>query len=216
LKSQSRAAQPRTRVHSTFINPRSRGRAKNGENDYDSRGMADVRLLCLDVDGVLTDGRIFTAEDGRQMRAFHVQDGLAIRWFQRLGGVVAICSGKSSPAVTARARELRIDHVLQGSENKLATVSPLLAQLALGWSHVAVIGDDLPDLAILRTCGFPIAVQNAVAEVKQAARYVTQRPGGYGAVREAIELLLQRSGRWREIVQHYERQRPDEALETSG
>lgn len=178
--------------------------------------MADVRLLCLDVDGVLTDGRIFTAEDGRQLRAFHVQDGLAIRWFQRLGGTVAICSGKDSPAVAARARELRIDHVLQGSENKLATVGPLLAQLGLGWAHVAVIGDDLPDLGIMRTCGFPIAVQNAVAEVKLAARYITHRTGGHGAVREAIELLLQRSGRWREIVQHYERQRPGEALETGG
>jgi 3-deoxy-D-manno-octulosonate 8-phosphate phosphatase (KDO 8-P phosphatase) len=166
-------------------------------------GMNDIRCLCLDVDGVLTDGRIYVNEDGRSGRAFDVQDGFAIYWFQRLGGVVVLLSGKDSLAVAARARELGIEHVLQGSVDKLADLKALLARLDLTLKQVAMLGDDLPDLPVLARCGFPIAVANATSEVKAAARFVTERPGGHGAVREAIEYLLRASGRWQQVQEHY-------------
>jgi 3-deoxy-D-manno-octulosonate 8-phosphate phosphatase (KDO 8-P phosphatase) len=165
---------------------------------------AEIRCVCLDVDGVLTDGRLYVDDSGRGARVFYVQDGLAIRWFQRLGGVVVICSGKHSEAVAARARELGIEHVIQRSPNKLADLRRLLAKLGLDLNCTAVIGDDLPDLGLMRACALPIAVANAVEEVKQAARLVTKRPGGQGAVREAIEYLMRRSGRWAQVVGQYE------------
>jgi 3-deoxy-D-manno-octulosonate 8-phosphate phosphatase (KDO 8-P phosphatase) len=165
----------------------------------------DIRCVCLDVDGVLTDGRLFVDDAGRGARVFYVHDGLAIRWFERLGGIVVICSGKASAAVTARARELGIEHVIQGSPDKLADLKALLARLGLGLglAQTAVIGDDLPDLPLMQQCGFPIAVANAIDEVKAVARLVTRRPGGTGAVREAIEFLLRRAGRWPEVLAHY-------------
>ena len=165
--------------------------------------MNDIRWLCLDCDGVLTDGRIHMGADGRSSRAFHVHDGFAIRCFQKLGGVVAIISGKDSPAVGARAEELGIAQVIQGSSDKLADLNALLSGTGVNPRQVAMIGDDLPDLPILHNCGYPIAVANAVDEVKAAARYVTRRPGGDGAVREAIEHLLRAAGRWHEILEHY-------------
>jgi 3-deoxy-D-manno-octulosonate 8-phosphate phosphatase (KDO 8-P phosphatase) len=164
---------------------------------------AEIRCVCLDVDGVLTDGRLYVDDAGRGARVFYVHDGLAIRWFQRLGGVVVICSGKHSEAVAARARDLGVEHVIQRSPDKLADLRGLLQRLGLDLSCTAVIGDDLPDLALMRNCALPIAVANAVAEVKQAARMVTKRPGGYGAVREAIEYLMQRSGRWAQVLAQY-------------
>jgi 3-deoxy-D-manno-octulosonate 8-phosphate phosphatase (KDO 8-P phosphatase) len=164
---------------------------------------ADIRCLCLDLDGVLTDGRLFVDDAGHGARVFHVHDGLAVRWFQRLGGVVVICSGKRSEAAAARARELGIQHVIQGSQDKLSDLRSLLAQLGLGLAQTAFIGDDLPDLPLLQHCGFPIAVANAVEEVQAAARLTTRRSGGHGAVREAVEHLLRRSGRWSEVLAHY-------------
>ncbi len=164
----------------------------------------EIRCVCLDVDGVLTDGRLYVDDSGRGARVFYVHDGLAIRWFQRLGGVVVICSGKQSEAVAARARELGIEHVIQRSPDKLADLRGLLERLGLDLDHTAVIGDDLPDLAVMRHCGLLIAVANAMDEVKQAARMVTKRAGGHGAVREAIEYLMRRSGRWEQVLGQYE------------
>jgi len=165
--------------------------------------MADIRCLCLDVDGVLTDGRVYVDEDGRPLRAFHIHDGLAIHWFQRLVGAVVIITGKASQGVAARARELDIRHLIQGSTDKLADLQQLLSRLDLRLEQVAAIGDDLLDLPVLKRCGFPVAVANAVDEVKAAARLVTQRPGGHGAVREAVEYLLREAGRWQDITDHY-------------
>jgi 3-deoxy-D-manno-octulosonate 8-phosphate phosphatase (KDO 8-P phosphatase) len=165
---------------------------------------AEIRCVCLDVDGVLTDGRLYVDDSGRGARVFYVHDGLAMRWFQRLGGIVVICSGKHSEAVATRARELGIEHVIQRSPDKLADLGGLLKRLGLDLAHTAVIGDDLPDLALMRHCGLPIAVANAVDEVKRAARMVTKRPGGYGAVREAIEYLMRRAGRWEQVLAQYE------------
>ena len=165
--------------------------------------MPEIRCVCLDVDGVLTDGRIFVDSEGRSARAFYVQDGFAIRWFQKLGGVAVILSGKSCAAVEARARDLGIEHVVQGSSDKLADLRTLAARLSLQLCEIAFIGDDLPDLPPMRACGFPVAVANAVPEVKAAAKLVTQRAGGQGAVREAIEHVLRRDGRWQEVLRYY-------------
>jgi 3-deoxy-D-manno-octulosonate 8-phosphate phosphatase (KDO 8-P phosphatase) len=165
--------------------------------------MSDIRCLCLDVDGVLTDGRLYVDDDGRTTRAFHIHDGLALRAFQQLGGVVVICTGKRSGAVAARARELEIEHVIQGSADKLADLQAWLDQHGLRLEQVAAVGDDLPDLPVLQRCGLPIAVANAVDEVKAAARYVTQRAGGDGAVREAVEYILRSSGRWNEVLAQF-------------
>lgn len=167
---------------------------------------SDIRCLCLDVDGVLTDGRVYVDDHGRGARAFHVHDGFAIHWFQRLGGVVVICSGKTSGAVAARAAELGIEHVLQGSRDKVGDLQPLLTRLGFSWPQVAMLADDLPDLPVLRRCGYPMAVANAAEEVRAGARVITQRPGGDGAVREAIEHLLRAFGRWSEVLAHYENQ----------
>lgn len=165
--------------------------------------MHNIRCLVLDVDGVLTDGGLHTDDTGRQSRRFHVHDGFALHWFQRLGGVVILCSGKTSDAVAARARELKIEQVIQGSRDKVADLGALLTRLGLRWEQVAMIGDDLPDLPVLRVCGYPIAVANAVEEVKSAARLVTFRTGGQGAVREAVEYLIRADGRWDEVIAHY-------------
>jgi 3-deoxy-D-manno-octulosonate 8-phosphate phosphatase (KDO 8-P phosphatase) len=165
--------------------------------------MPEIRCVCVDVDGVLTDGRIFMDAEGRSARAFHVHDGFAIRWFQKLGGVVVILSGKQSDAVAARARELGIQHVIQGSADKLADLRTLAARLELDLNAIAFVGDDLPDLPPMRACGLPIAVANAVPAVKAVAKLVTERPGGEGAVREAIERVMSHSGRWNEVLKFY-------------
>jgi len=163
----------------------------------------EIRCLCLDVDGVLTDGRVYWDDGGLGARAFHVHDGFALRWWQRLGGAVILCSGKTSQAVALRAAELGISHVLQGSTDKPADVERVLNRLGLRWEQVAVIGDDLPDIPLMRRCGLPIAVANARPETKAAAQWVTTHRGGEGAVREAIEHVLRTDGRWAHVLQHY-------------
>ncbi len=164
---------------------------------------ASIRCICLDVDGVLTDGGIYTDADGGQLRRFHVYDGLAIRWFMRTGGVVIILSGKDVPAVGARARELGIEHVIQGSDDKLGDLRAKLAALGLTLAQTSVVGDDLPDVRAMRACGFPIAVANAMPAVRSVAKYVTAARGGQGAVREAIEHLMRMDGRWAKVIEHY-------------
>lgn len=165
--------------------------------------MGVIRCVVFDVDGVLTDGRLFYAGREEPLRAFHVHDGLAIAWFQRFGGVTAILTGKSGAAIESRAAELGIQHVIQGSRDKAADLGRLLQQLNVAPQQTAVVGDDLNDLPAMRVCGYPIAVANAAEEVKAAARYVTKRVGGHGAVREAIEHLLRAAGRWDQVLAHY-------------
>jgi 3-deoxy-D-manno-octulosonate 8-phosphate phosphatase (KDO 8-P phosphatase) len=155
-----------------------------------------VRLLVLDVDGVLTDGTIFIDDAGRQMRGFHIQDGLGITLWKAVGGKVAILTSKRSEAVTTRARMLGIDLVEQGAEDKLPGFERLLVQAGAGREETAYVGDDLLDAAVMRRAGCPIAVANAADEIKQIARYVTHRRGGDGAVREAVEYLLKSAGLW--------------------
>lgn len=155
-----------------------------------------IRLLVLDVDGVLTDGTIFIDDTGRQMRGFHIQDGLGITLWKAVGGKVAILTSKRSEAVLARARMLGIDLVEQGAEDKLPGFERILANAGAASEEAAYVGDDLLDAAVMRRAGYPIAVANAADEIKQIARYVTGRSGGDGAVREAVEHLLKAAGLW--------------------
>lgn len=162
-----------------------------------------IRLLILDVDGVLTSGELPYDADGCRTKAFHVQDGAAIRLWQRSGGDIAIISGRDSPAVEQRAKDLGIQHVVQGVSRKQPAYLTCCRAAGVADAETSVVGDDLMDLPLLLRCGYPIAVANAVASVKRVARYVTRRPGGQGAVAEAVERLLRESGAWPELLQPY-------------
>lgn len=161
----------------------------------DQMNTNDIKLLVLDVDGVLTDGGILVG-DGEESKRFAVQDGCAIKLWQQAEGTVAILSGRGGPAVEKRAAELGIEVVALSVDNKLAGFEGLLSDTGFSEAATAYVGDDLPDLAPMRRAGWPVAVANAVPEVKRAAAYVTRRPGGSGAVAEIVELLLRQQGRW--------------------
>lgn len=160
----------------------------------------DVKLLILDVDGVLTDGSIQIDDHGVETKRFSSLDGLGLRLWQALGLKVAIITGRHGMAVRHRAEELGILHLIQGRMDKKAALGELLADLNILPENAAMVGDDLPDLPVMRIVGYPIAVASAVMEVQQAAMFVTIRPGGHGAVREAVEHLLRAKGRWEEAV----------------
>ncbi len=155
-----------------------------------------IELLILDVDGVLTDGRISAAIDGESGATFYAQDGCAIKLWQRCGGKVAILSGRANEAVARRAAELGIDWVQTGVADKLASYEAALALAGCRDPATAYIGDDLPDIGPMARCGFPVAVLNAVPAVKRVALYITRRRGGEGAVAEVVELLLRKRNRW--------------------
>jgi 3-deoxy-D-manno-octulosonate 8-phosphate phosphatase (KDO 8-P phosphatase) len=162
-----------------------------------------IELLVLDVDGVLTDGRILYAGDQTEIKSFHVRDGSGLAVWKREGKRAALISGRDSPAVTRRAAELGIEPVLQGTADKLAALRQILQVTGVPPQATAAIGDDLPDLPVLFHVGLAIAVADACPEVRQAAHYVTLAPGGRGAVREAIELILCCSGDWQRVVERY-------------
>ena len=165
--------------------------------------LADIQMLVLDVDGVLTDGTIVVSGDGSESKAFSALDGHGIRMWKRAGLKVAFLSGRMSEPTKCRAEQLEVDHCLQGCLDKLPALEKLLQQLGLLPSQVAYIGDDIMDLPVIRHVGLGVAVANAVDEVKQQADYVTTRPGGSGAVREAIEYILKETGRWPELMKRY-------------
>ncbi len=159
-----------------------------------------IRLLILDVDGVLTDGTILFDDAGVQGRRFHIRDGLGIAMWKAVGRRVAILSSKDSPAVRARAAMLGIDLVEQGAEDKLPGLERLMRAAGVSAADTAYIGDDLLDAAVMRRVGYPMTVADAVDEVRGLARYVTTRRGGDAAVREAIEHLLRREHAWEQAV----------------
>jgi 3-deoxy-D-manno-octulosonate 8-phosphate phosphatase (KDO 8-P phosphatase) len=150
-----------------------------------------VRLLVLDVDGVLTDGRLHITADGEETKVFHVRDGSGIVAVQRAGIQVAIISGRASAAVTRRAAELGIQHVRQGIGDKGAALDQLLHELQLAPALLACVGDDTPDLPMLERASLAIVVADAHASVRPAAHWITTAAGGHGAVREVCDLLLQ-------------------------
>ena len=165
--------------------------------------LTNINLLILDVDGVLTDGGIIRDDSGQQIKRFHVRDGAGIVLWKRLGKDVAIITGKESAVVSHRAEELGIDHVYQNVGQKLDAYRELLEELNVSDSQVAYVGDDLPDLPVMRRVACPIAVADAAEEVRAIARYVTKFPGGYGAVRDAIEFLCKEMGLWDQVLDRY-------------
>jgi 3-deoxy-D-manno-octulosonate 8-phosphate phosphatase (KDO 8-P phosphatase) len=157
------------------------------------RAAKAIRLLVLDVDGVLTDGRLYFGARGEVLKVFDVRDGLGLQALADAGIAAAVISGRRSRAVTARCRELRVRHVLQGVSDKLAALEGLCARLKLVPGECACVGDDLPDLPLMRAVALGFAVADAHPRVRRAADFVTRARGGRGAVREVCELLL--SGR---------------------
>jgi 3-deoxy-D-manno-octulosonate 8-phosphate phosphatase (KDO 8-P phosphatase) len=162
-----------------------------------------IRLLLLDVDGVLTDGRLYYGASGEELKAFHIRDGLGLKLLRVSGVEVAIVTGRTSRAVELRAENLGLPYVFQGVSDKLAVFEQLLARFALKAAAVAAIGDDLPDLPVLRRCGFAACVPEASAPVRRQAHYVTDRAGGSGAVREVCDLLMTAQGTLEAAMQEY-------------
>jgi len=153
-----------------------------------------IRLLTCDVDGVLTDGRIFVDDTGRETKAFNAQDGVGLKRLMQAGITIAWITGSRAPAVMHRARALGIDRVIQGAEDKLTPWEAMRGELDLPPAACAHIGDDLPDVPVFARCGFAVAVPNAPASVRAHAHFVTEREGGMGAVRELCELILAAQG----------------------
>ncbi len=151
---------------------------------------AQIRLLVLDVDGVLTDGRLWFGPDGELVKSFHVRDGVGIKALLGAGVEVAIISGRRSLAVERRATELGLRHVRQGCDNKAEALRALIAELSVHTDAIACVGDDTPDLPMMALVALPIAVADAHPDVLAAARHVTRAAGGAGAVREICDLLL--------------------------
>jgi 3-deoxy-D-manno-octulosonate 8-phosphate phosphatase (KDO 8-P phosphatase) len=169
------------------------GNAASGPPDVGEAVLARarrVRLLVLDVDGVMTDGRLHITERGEETKVFHVRDGSGIVALQRSGVPVAIISGRSSPAVTRRAAELGIAHLRQGVADKGAVLDALLGELGIDPGAVACVGDDTPDLPMLARAGFAVAVADGHPAALAAAHWITSVPGGHGAVRQVCDLLL--------------------------
>lgn len=157
---------------------------------------ARIRLLVLDVDGVLTDGGIYIGPAGEELKRFHVQDGLAMVAAQRAGLGLAVISGRASPSVARRMAELGVTEVHQGVTDKAATLAAVMARLGVATDEVAVMGDDLTDLPLMRRVGLSLAPRDAAPETRRAADWVAPRGGGQGAVRDAIELLLKARKAW--------------------
>lgn len=162
-----------------------------------------IRILILDVDGVLSDGRIIYSASGEELKCFDCTDGSGITYWRRAGHKVAIVTGRSCAAVDIRARELEIDMVLQGQKYKEPAVAEVLARFHATPGEAAYVGDDLIDIPAMRAAGCGIAVANATPETREYANAVTDKPGGRGAVREVIEYILKAQGRWAGILERY-------------
>lgn len=163
----------------------------------------NIKLLVLDVDGVLTDGRLWYGNSGEELKAFHIQDGLGIKLLQRAGVDVAIITGRTSQLVTRRGTELGIKHIVQGREDKLVALRTLATELNIALEEIAYAGDDLPDLSAIAAVGLGIAVANAMPYVAEHAAYKTARNGGDGAVREMCDLILQAQDKLDTVLEHY-------------
>jgi len=163
-----------------------------------------IRLLLCDVDGVLTDGTVFIGGPD-EFKAFNIQDGFGLVLLRRAGLAVGWVSARPSTATARRARELKIDFLVQQKDrdSKVAAVEKILAQAGRKWDEVCFVGDDIVDLGPLRRAGVAVAVANAVAEAKAVAHVVTRAAGGHGAVREVVEMILKAQGQWKNFVAHY-------------
>ncbi|MEQ1902756.1 MAG: HAD hydrolase family protein [Pirellulaceae bacterium] len=165
--------------------------------------MQSVRLILSDVDGVLTDGGISYDNQGIEIKKFHVRDGLGIKLWQQAGHKFGVLTARNSHIVKVRASELGVAIIRQGFTDKLPVAMQIIEENHLKPENVCYIGDDLPDLPVIRSVGLGVAVANAVNEVRSAAHYTTKTQGGQGAVRELIELILTTQKRWSELLAQY-------------
>ncbi len=167
------------------------------------RRAAEVKLLLLDCDGVLTDGRITPVLGGDELKSFHTQDGHGLVMLHRAGLRSGIISGRTSRLVEARAADLGITYVRQGALDKLSIFDALLVEADVAPAEIAYVGDDVVDIPLMRRSGLAVAVANATADTREAAHYITRLAGGFGAVREVCELILKAQGRWDELMKKY-------------
>ena len=167
------------------------------------RRAARIKLLLMDCDGVLTDGRLWILDGGDEQKSFNVRDGLGLELWHRAGLKSGIISGRNSSAVERRAFMLGIEYVRQGCEDKIKDFEELLRLAGVEDSEVAFIGDDLNDIPLLRRSELAVAVADASEDTVAAAHYVTHSRGGFGAVREVIELILRAQGRWSDVIERY-------------
>ena len=168
------------------------------------RRASRVKLLLMDCDGVLTDGRITLLENGEEEKSFHTRDGHGLVLLHRAGLQSGIISGRTSSAVERRARDLGIRHVRQGTWDKIKDFAEVIAAAGgIAENEIAYIGDDVTDIPLMLRCGLAVAVSDATEETRAAAHYVTTLPGGFGAVREVCELILKAQGRWTDLMRRY-------------
>ena len=177
------------------------------ENSTDPSSIAEraahIKLLLMDCDGVLTDGRLWLLENGDEQKWFSARDGLGLELLHRAGLRSGIISGRKSSAVTRRARELGIAFVRQGTERKMGAFDDILKEAGVIDREVAFIGDDLNDIALMQRCEFAVAVADAAEETRTSAHYITSARGGFGAVRETIEVILKAQGLWEDLLGQY-------------
>jgi 3-deoxy-D-manno-octulosonate 8-phosphate phosphatase (KDO 8-P phosphatase) len=173
-----------------------------------TRLASQVKLLLMDVDGVMTDGKLYNVPgpDGQmfETKAFDSQDGIALQWLGWKGIQTGLISGRMSPATVERARQCKFTYIYQGHIEKIPILEEILSRSGLQREQVAFIGDDLTDVVVMRRVGFSIATANARPEVKRCAHMVTRQPGGRGAVREVVETILTAQGLWEDILRKYE------------
>lgn len=162
-----------------------------------------ISLLLSDVDGVLTDGMVLLDNQGIESKAFHIRDGLGIKLWQKAGYEFGMITLRSTQSMKVRAAELGIEIIRQGVPDKLSALKQILAELRLDRQRVCYMGDDLPDLPVIRAVGLGVAVADAPTEVRDAAHHTTRLCGGRGAVRELIETILKAQGRWTDVIQTY-------------
>jgi 3-deoxy-D-manno-octulosonate 8-phosphate phosphatase (KDO 8-P phosphatase) len=167
------------------------------------RRASHIKLLLMDCDGVLTDGRIELLENGDEQKAFHVRDGHGIKLFARAGLRTGIISGRTSAGLERRSHELGMTYLYQNAKNKIEVFDRVLVDSQALTSECAFIGDDHTDIPIMHRVGFAVAVADAVTETKRVAHYITENRGGSGAVREVVEIILKARGVWDEVIQDY-------------
>lgn len=171
-------------------------------NEEIQKRLQKIRMFLCDVDGILTDCSVFM--DGQvETKRFHIPDGLGLRLLQREGIKVGWVSARPSLATTQRAQDLKIDFLHQSDTMKVAAVEKILADTKLTWEEIVYMGDDIVDLGVLKRAGFSATVPHAIPECQKIAHYVTEAPGGDGAVREVVEMILKAQGKWDALVRHF-------------
>ena len=165
--------------------------------------MENIKILVLDVDGTLTDGKLYMDDKDNALKAFNVRDGFAIVNWLKLGGEVAIITGKNSNIVERRAKELGIKYVVQGSKNKTQDLKKILERLNLSFENVAYMGDDLNDIGLMKKIALPACPHDAVLEVLEICKFISNKNGGEGAVRDLLEHIMKANGMWKKVLDRY-------------